>query len=109
MNPRRAPAWVLGRHPLDEMAGFFNRTGPSNLSPYPRAESPVQSEPRPVPSDYGVWFDDNERARPPGPDSPQHDPKEPIGRGQSRTWMVARQDRELRWLHALCRLRGDLA
>ena len=49
----------------------------------------------PVPSNDGVWFHDDEHVGPPGPDSPQHDPKEPIDGGQSRTWMAARQDREL--------------
>jgi hypothetical protein len=76
-------------------AEFSHRTGPANLFLPPRAKSPVQSEARLVPSDHGVWFHDDERVGPPGPDSPQHGPKEPIDGGQSRTWMAARQDREL--------------
>src|ERR1700687_2258779 len=95
VNPWRAPARVLGRHPLDQIAGFLTRTGPPNPFLHPRAKSPIEAEPRPVPSDHRVWFDDDERIDPPGPDSAHHDPKEPVNGGQSRTWMTARQDREL--------------
>src|SRR6266849_879668 len=73
VNPWRAPGAVLGRHPVDEIPNFLTRTGPSNLFLPPRAKSPVQSEACPVPSDNGVWFHDDERVSPPGPDSPQHD------------------------------------
>src|SRR5712692_3140726 len=44
VNPRRTPGAVLGRHPLDEIAGFLTRTGPSNPSLPSGAKSPVQSE-----------------------------------------------------------------
>jgi hypothetical protein len=53
----------------DEIAGLLTRTRPPNLLLHPRAKSPIRAEPRPVPSDHRVWFDDDERIGPPGPDS----------------------------------------
>src|SRR5713226_4664411 len=95
VNPPRAPGAVLGRHSVDEIADLLTRTGSSNPNLHTGAQSPVQSEARPVPSHHGVWLHDDERVGPLDPDSPQHDPKEPIAGGQSRVWMAARQDREL--------------
>jgi hypothetical protein len=76
------------------LADLFRAHWPTGLT-VPDLPRPEQTEALPVPSDYGLRFDDDQRRSPVGPDLAQPGGEESIRKRQSRPLYRALQDAEL--------------
>ena len=74
MNARRAPEWILFRHPPNQVAQFTVDLRPSTT--VTRFPAPPGSESRPVPANNRLRLND-----PDGPKNPRKEPIKPYKQG----------------------------
>jgi len=89
------PCGVLRDQAEDEIARLLTRGFPPDTDTFARVQVPIQPEPGPVPVQDGVRLDKEQGSSPCRPQSPQSNPRQSVGRGQSWLGMVPRQDCEL--------------
>jgi len=64
MYPRCSPSWILNNHPEDQFPNFLRRLSSPHLRPGPGDQSPVQAEAGPVPPDYSLGCNRDQRLFP---------------------------------------------
>ena len=94
MDSRCAPGWVFHHHPKDQIANFLRNPSSTDLAGLGNG-TPIEREPRSVPTHDGLRTHDHESLFPSGPESPQQDPEELIEFGQPGSRMSSPQRREL--------------
>ena len=84
VNPWCAPGRVVGDHSEDEVAQLLAHALSSHPVPMPREPRPVELESIPMPTNNGLWLDENQHAHPSWPKPAQHHPEEFVKRNKSR-------------------------
>ena len=64
MYPRCSPSRILNNHPEDQFPNFLRRLSSANRRPGPGDQPPVQAEAGPVPPDYSLGCNHDQRLFP---------------------------------------------
>lgn len=95
MDARRTPRRIFGNHSEDQLPNFSGDPSSPDLLTNSRDKSPIQTEPRPVPTDNSFGRDDDESLFPSRPEPTDGDPEEPVDQRQPWPRMPTFQDGEL--------------
>jgi hypothetical protein len=96
MDARRAPSWILGDHPEDQLTDLLGDPPATTYSfSHFAKHGPIQSESSLVPPDDGFGLDEKESLPPSRPEAARHPPEQLIERTQPRLRMLALQYHEL--------------
>ena len=87
VDARCAPCGIFHDHAKDQFAQFLADACSARANPTPREPRPIQLEPRTVPANACSWLDEDQRALPFRPESPEDHPKQLGGRGDLRARM----------------------
>ena len=86
---------ILDHHAEDEVANLLGNSFPANYSASSRNRSPIKCESCSMPANNGFWADDDEGSLPARPQLTNNDPKGFVEQIQSRSGMLALENREL--------------
>jgi len=69
VNARGSPGRILADHPENQIAHILGKNLSADWMSYSGNQFPVQTKTTPMPADYGIRSNDNQRFLPSGPDS----------------------------------------
>jgi len=95
MNPRCSPSRVLNHHPEDQFPKFLRGLPSPNLRLGTGDQAPVQAETGPVPQNYSLGCNHDQRSFPSRPEPTGGDPEELVERTYSWPRMSTLQHGEL--------------
>jgi hypothetical protein len=95
MYPGCSPSRILSNHPKDQSPNFLRRLSSSHLRPGPGDQPPVSAETDPVPPDYSLRCNYDQRLFPLCPEPTDRNPEELVEPAYSGLRMPTLQHGEL--------------